>query len=145
MRKILLVLLLVFAYFSCSVCSASPPTTIVVPTTQWQQLKTKLQEQAVELEMLENELSVLMNPSKELMQHLNEAKQQLAICQQELSAAKKELSVAEYSIQNLSNSLTILKAEIDEERKLNRRTQERLRLQRNGYIVLFSLLLLVGK
>ena len=114
-----------FASDTSSTNQAEP--TIMIPLTQWNELKSN-NEKALNLIEASN---IPLNESQTLLvkqaNELTEAKNTITKLESELQIAKADLVKQEVTLSEMQNSLTELKGQIENDKK----TIKRLRMQRN--------------
>ena len=113
------VLLLSFA--SCSLCLASPekiePKFKQIPIEQWQTLTSKVNLYEANLILVQDMLTEQEMLSKELMSLLINANVALDEAKKEMQSAKSSLLNAEQALTKLSESYSLLKIQMEAERK----------------------------
>lgn len=92
-----------------------------IPTSQWNLLISELKAQQEDLNRLQEISLKLSRPSTELQEALKEAQLQLQRSQTELMNARQSLSDASNDLAESRTSLTILRQQIDKERRVRRR------------------------
>lgn len=129
-------------FLSLGVGAYTPPTSITMSMTQYNQLKAIISRQDSRLEMLQQKLTLLKNNSvsasselAESQNELNKLKAELTTTQKSLENAKISLTQAEETLKKQEESLQTLTKQIKEmEHK-----QTVLRRQRDVYATLFAL------
>ncbi len=109
----------------CQELSAEPAaetkTDILIPVSQWNELKQELKARETELNALEATLKTLKRPSTELQKQLETAQLLLEKSQQELTNAKSELTILNRDLAELKTLSVMLKQQIEHERRVARR------------------------
>ena len=92
-----------------------------ISIAQWELLTSELKAQQEDLIRLQAISQKLSRPSMELQEALKEAQLQLQKSQAELTNARQSLSAASNDLAESRTSLTILRQQIDKERRVHRR------------------------
>ena len=124
--KIMFTLLLLSWLCALSVCGYAMTTTettesIMIPITQWNELKSESRTLSAELTEYRKEIQLLRKPSSELVEQLTQAEKMLSQLQMELNEQTKDLMELSKDKDELKTSLTTLKQQIDKERRVHRR------------------------
>ena len=126
-------------FLSLDVGAYTPPTgqqtTIVMPMSQWNELKQELIEQENDLTQLRQKLKMLRSTSSEQMQLLENLQNELNETQKNLTTASTSLTECQNALKESRASLETLKQEI----KQIEHKQTVLRRQRDVYATLFAL------
>lgn len=102
-------------------------TTINVPVSQWNELKSNNAKALSLIEVVNVPLNEAQNLAVKQKEELNEAHNTITKLENELNKAKADLVKQEVTLNEMQNSLTELKGQIDNDK----RTIKRLRMQRN--------------
>ena len=124
--RVLLLPLLLLLLFACPVHGYTQTATattesIVIPITQWQNLKDEFQALNSELLQCKSDLTTLKKPSAELLSELQEAQAMLLKLQKELEEQKNDLNLLSNEVSESKALLQKLKEQIQKERKIHKR------------------------
>ena len=107
--------------------TAQAEQTIIVPLTQWNELKSNNEKALSLIETSSLPLTEAQSLVMKQREELNEAHNTITKLENELQTAKVDLLKQEVTLSEMSNSLTELKGQIENDKK----TIKRLRMQRN--------------
>ena len=122
------VLLCSYPSFASGISSTSQAEqTIIVPLTQWNELKSNNEKALSLIETSSLPLTEVQSLVMKQREELNEAHNTISTLETELMKAKMLSMKQEVTLNEMSNSLTELKGQIENDKK----TIKRLRMQRN--------------
>lgn len=139
-RKCFTVCILVSALcLFASPCLSAAPAEIpqgfrVVPAEKLAALKANNDKLVLKLAELETKLELLKMPSTELVEQLAVARNELQLCKQELKSAKLSLGNAKDLQEKTLTSLEVLEQKLEQEKRLQAKTEARLRRQRDTWL-----------